>query len=387
MEKTEDIKNNRLYRKLQQRLDKLPIGFPATDSGVEIRILKYLFEPIEAQVALGMNFLPEHLRTIFNEVKQCVSSEEELSEILERMVKKGAIVGHTTAEGSRVYSLIMLAIGMFEFQVNKLTPAFYKDFVAYLNAEFQDEVFNKKLPQLRLIPTEGSITPDLPIMPYDDIRALIPKLPRPLSVTNCICKQGHDMNGHPCKVTDKREICLIFGTGARHYRELGWGRYITEEELRSILNQAEKDGLVLQPSNSRKPVFICLCCGDCCEVLTTVKKFDEPASYLHNNYYAVLKETSATACTGCGRCVKRCQMDAVSIQDKKAVVDLTRCIGCGLCVPTCPVKVMHLEKSHQIYKPPKDIKKFFIELIRQRVGNARVIIMLTKRLFGRKIKI
>ena len=32
-----------LFRELQQRLDLYSVGFPATDSGVEIRILKHLF--------------------------------------------------------------------------------------------------------------------------------------------------------------------------------------------------------------------------------------------------------------------------------------------------------------------------------------------------------
>jgi len=38
------------YRKLQQRLDTLPIGFPATKSGVELRILKALFTSKEAEL-------------------------------------------------------------------------------------------------------------------------------------------------------------------------------------------------------------------------------------------------------------------------------------------------------------------------------------------------
>jgi hypothetical protein len=33
-----------VYRQLQQHLDKMPIGYPSTKSGVEIRILKRLFD-------------------------------------------------------------------------------------------------------------------------------------------------------------------------------------------------------------------------------------------------------------------------------------------------------------------------------------------------------
>ncbi len=37
-----------VYHKLQQEIDKTPIGFPATGSGVELRLLKHLFSPEEA---------------------------------------------------------------------------------------------------------------------------------------------------------------------------------------------------------------------------------------------------------------------------------------------------------------------------------------------------
>jgi len=53
-----------IYRKLQRHLDTLPIGYPATESGVEIRILKFLFTPEEAEIALNMRFIPEPMKNI-----------------------------------------------------------------------------------------------------------------------------------------------------------------------------------------------------------------------------------------------------------------------------------------------------------------------------------
>ena len=41
-----------VYRKLQKYLDRMPISYPETESGVEIRILKHLFTPEEAEIAL-----------------------------------------------------------------------------------------------------------------------------------------------------------------------------------------------------------------------------------------------------------------------------------------------------------------------------------------------
>jgi len=39
------------YHKLASALDKLPNGFPRTESGVEIEILKRIFNPNEAEIA------------------------------------------------------------------------------------------------------------------------------------------------------------------------------------------------------------------------------------------------------------------------------------------------------------------------------------------------
>ena len=40
-----------LYVRLQKHLDRQAVGFPATKSGVEIRILKHIFTPEEARIA------------------------------------------------------------------------------------------------------------------------------------------------------------------------------------------------------------------------------------------------------------------------------------------------------------------------------------------------
>jgi len=46
---------------------------------------------------------------------------------------------------------------------------------------------------------------------------------------------------------------------------------------------------------------------------------------------------------GCGTCVERCQMKAVTLQNDIAVVDRKKCIGCGLCVTGCGLKVAQLQ--------------------------------------------
>jgi len=40
-------------------------------------------------------------------------------------------------------------------------------------------------------------------------------------------------------------------------------------------------------------------------------------------------------CTGCGRCVNICAVQAIKIEKGKATINKD-CIGCGACVNECP---------------------------------------------------
>ena len=40
-------------------------------------------------------------------------------------------------------------------------------------------------------------------------------------------------------------------------------------------------------------------------------------------------------CRGCRRCAKECGSDAITYQDKKAVIDYDKCKGCGRCIGAC----------------------------------------------------
>ena len=81
----------KIYRKLQEHLNKLPIGFPPTKSGVELKLLQYLFTPKEAKVATKLSFTYETLNTIYERIDDPDMSIEELEEILEKSIQKGSI--------------------------------------------------------------------------------------------------------------------------------------------------------------------------------------------------------------------------------------------------------------------------------------------------------
>ena len=61
-----------------------------------------------------------------------------------------------------------------------------------------------------------------------------------------------------------------------------------------------------------------------------------PCALLKEVKHAPAFKVDAKACVGCKACMK-IGCPAISIKDKKSVIDFTQCVGCGMCKPYCPV--------------------------------------------------
>ncbi len=356
------VQDSEMYRKLQQRLDTLPIGFPATKSGVELRILKALFTPKEAKIAVKMSFIPESVEKIYRRVKKIVASEGELREILDKMYHNGAINLQRTDEGNGEeirYHLAFLAVGMYEYQVGTLTKDFYEDIEDYFDEAYTDEVISTKINQLRTIPIEKSITPEHNIATFDELSEIIRKTNK-IAVMECICQKGKELINKPCKQTDMREHCFALNNSAQHVVDLNNGKFVTNNEALLILKKAQEEGLILQPGNALDPNFICCCCGCCCDLITNIKKLDRPWELFHSNFIA---SVDSNLCIGCESCLNRCQMDAIEMVEDIATVNQKLCIGCGNCVVTCSEEAITLKKKEKELIPPNTTKDLFLKIM------------------------
>ena len=361
-----------IYRQLQNVLDeRLPVGFPATESGIEIRVLKHLFTPEEGEIAIFLTILPEPLEEIHKRVVQSGISINlyEVEEILDGLVKKGAIVG-----GSRLadksgnhYSLMPFAIGFYETQLDKQTKEFASDAYEYLYEKFYQEFHRKDTPaQMRTIPVEKSLTPEHYVGTYDNIKEIIKNKSGTISVMDCVCRQSKDLMEEPCKLGDIRNCCISFDDSAKHLlEEFPSARKISKEELIELLDKFQKAGFVLQPVNVQNPSSICVCCGCCCGVLQAAKQYPRPAEYYSSNFYA---QSDPELCNGCETCLKRCPMEAITMVDDKSIVDLDRCIGCGNCVPTCGMKAMSLQKKEEEIVPFENSDALYQEIMNKKMG-------------------
>ncbi|MFH1036053.1 MAG: 4Fe-4S binding protein [Pseudomonadota bacterium] len=327
------------YRKLAQHLDSLPSGFPATEDGVELRILRHLFTPEQAQLAVYLGLKLEPAPAI---AQRAGLPLEEVAPRLAEMSRKGLIFSIEAPGRPPVYMAAQFIIGIWEYNLNNLTPEFNRDMEAYM-PHLSRTAFGV-LPQLRTIPVGKSLAAAPEVLAYESVENLI-RGQEKILVAPCICRKEHQMKGGGCGKL--LEACLVFGWGADYYERNGLGRAISQEEALAILAKAEEEGLVAQPSNAQDIVNICLCCGDCCHALANLKSHPAPARIVASPFLAKL---DVEACVGCGVCVDRCQMEALSLDDDKAVLNAERCIGCGLCVSTCPSEALSLERKAQ--QPP-----------------------------------
>ncbi|MFW9952045.1 MAG: 4Fe-4S binding protein [Candidatus Thorarchaeota archaeon] len=379
-----------IYKTLYKEIDmRMPIDFPAHKSGLEIEILKLLFTPDEARVAIHLSALPEPLDKIYKRViKSGISiSKERLEELLNNLNEKGAIQGggsvYDKKRNRRRYRLIPWAIGIFEYQLGKITKEFAKLSKDYSLDVFYEEFHNKKKSsQMRTIPVEKSLSPEYTVSTYDNIREMITKKVDKIAIINCVCREQHDVLEEPCELSNVRRCCVMFNDAAVRRIEDGLGMEVSKDEIFEILKKYQKEGFVLQPENSKNPSFMCVCCGCCCGVLQMAKQYPNPAEYYSSNFYA---QSSQELCNGCETCVKRCQMEAITMEKGKSIVNLDRCIGCGNCVVTCGMKAMKLYKKKKRISPPKNSGRMYTKMMMKKRGFIGSLKMIGNIVSGRKI--
>ncbi len=368
-----------LYRALQRHLDRMPVPYPATQSGVELRILRRLFSPEDARLALCVSAIPEPLGTVYRRTGR-TAPRAAIGAALDGMAQRGLIQRVQTRRGPR-YGKVPFVVGVYEAQVNRLTADLQRDVERYEEEAFGTALHSKRTPQLRTVPINQAIPFDRTVGCYDDIRAFVRASPGPFAVMNCICQQGKDLIGQPCRQTTDREHCLTIGGAAESMVGRGVARFISKDETLGFLDRADRDGLVVEPQNTQDPLFICCCCGCCCGVLTTARKLPHPASFFASNYQA---SVDAGSCSSCLVCEARCQMQAIACDEGPAAVKVERCIGCGLCVTTCPTGALRLVAKSDAHVPPKDTPRLYSRIYRERFGALGVAAAVGRRLIGAK---
>jgi Fe-S-cluster-containing hydrogenase component 2 len=253
---------------------------------------------------------------------------------------------------------------MYEMQFERLNAGFVQDSLNFFKNGFALEYLSANTPQMRTIPMDQAIESTTRIATYDELASIIQNADH-IVVAECVCKRSQDLLDKPCERTTRREVCMYFRDFANAFTKGGWGREVSKEEAIEIARQNEEDGLILQASGAQDVEFICSCCSCCCGVLRTLSVFPKLTQLVASNYFA---QVTPSDCKGCGSCVRRCNMNAIDLEDRLAKVNLDRCIGCGLCVPSCPKHAMHLVNKSKETIPPQTMDEMLDRIMAKKKG-------------------
>jgi len=340
------------YAALTERLNRFPQGAPPSD--LLRRILSILFTDREARLVSLLPIKPFTARKAADIWKIPL---QEAQKTLDALAGRALLLDMEDDEGNQTYLLPPPMAGFFEFSMMRirgdidqklLSELFYQ----YLNVEedFIRNLFTEGETQLgRVFVHEPSLTAEnaLHVLDYERASEVIRSASH-RAVGICYCRHKMEHLGRDCAAP--KEICMTFGNTARSLIRHGFARGMDIAEGLDLLGQAHESNLVQFGENVRRQVnFICNCCGCCCEALIAARRF----GFLHpvhtTNFLPAIREAD---CTGCGKCVRICPVEAIGLVSandprrpnrQKAKLDGEICLGCGLCVRACTTNAITLK--------------------------------------------
>lgn len=358
-----------VHQRLARALDRLPHGYPATATGVELEILRRIFTPEDAAMALRLKPIPETAAAVARRLKRPV---EEVRATLDRMAERGQIHSFRL-DGRHVYAQAAFIVGIYEYQLEHLDREMAELFEAYAPTLLAS--LGGAAPALaRVVPVRSRIEARAEVLPSDDLRAMLGRA-RSFRIADCICRREKDLLGSPCSHT--RETCLSFSSEPAAYEGVpAWGREISREEALALIDRFEAEGLVHCTYNvQREPFFVCNCCSCCCGFLRGLRDYEAPFMLARSNWRA---EIDADACSACGACAdERCPVAAIAESDGGYAVTAERCLGCGVCAVDCPTDAIRLVPRPEAERlvPPKTVVNWSLDRLDHRHGKLKGLAM------------
>jgi Na+-translocating ferredoxin:NAD+ oxidoreductase subunit B len=340
-----------IYKELQTRIDCYSIGFPATRSGVEMKILRHIFTPAEAAFYLHLSRTLEPAEVIAERAGMGVA---EAATMLAAMTEKGL----TFPKKAGKRTLYAAAPFMHGFYEHNAVLREDRRLMGYFEEYFTGG-FIPRGRALRTVPVHAGIEVGKSVQPFDDVLKIIEGKER-IGIMPCACARKMRTLERACE--KPLEVCIAFDFYAEYAIEgLGVGRWINREEALEVLELADREGLVHQTGgDSRNVECICNCCVECCGSLRLLKFFPAPGKIAGSNYRASL---APDTCTSCRTCAERCPMGALTFQGEELRLNVDRCIGCGLCASACPSGAVTLAQKDQAEqrRPPSPERYTFMK--------------------------
>jgi len=183
---------NSPYKRLAQKLNNLPSGYPPTEDGAELRILEKLFTPEEADLAAELTLTKETPTGIAERLSR---DQQDVHQLLRGMAKRGLIVAGRTDDGLG-FCLMPFVVGIYESQAGSIDAELATLFEAYYQQSFGD-MLGVKPSFHRVIPVQESVPVDMDVRPYENASEIVEQS-KAWGVIDCICRTQKELIGDPC---------------------------------------------------------------------------------------------------------------------------------------------------------------------------------------------
>jgi H+/Na+-translocating ferredoxin:NAD+ oxidoreductase subunit B len=339
------------YKKLAERLDALPNGFPPTEDGVELRLLAKLFTPEEAELAAQLRLTKEVPEQV---ARRLGRDTAEVRTLLKGMARRGLIAAGRS-EGGLGYGLLPFVVGIYENQAGSIDKEFALLFESYYKQAFA-KIMTAQPQVHRVIPVNESIKVDMEVRPFESAADLVNGA-QAWGVLDCICRVQKALIGEGCD--HPLDVCMTLADVPDAFKGNPVIRALTREESLATLKRAAEAGLVHSVSNNQRGVhYICNCCTCSCGVLRGMAELGIANVVARSSY---VNQVDEMICNVCEDCIEFCQFDALTMSDAMVVeVNAVRCVGCGVCVPVCSTGALGLvlRPESELIVPPETIKEW-----------------------------
>lgn len=356
-----------VFKKLAERLDALPNGYPPTEDGVELRILEKLFTPEEAELASHLRLTREVPEQVANRLGR---ETPEVRALLKGMARRGLIMAGR-AEGGLGYGLLPFVVGIYENQAGFIDKEFALLFETYYKQAFA-KVMTTAPQYHRVIPVNESIKVDMEVRPFESAADLVNNA-QAWGVLDCICRKQKALIGEGCD--HPLDVCMTLANSPNAFAGNPVIRVMTREEAQATLKRAADAGLVHSVSNNQQGLhYICNCCTCSCGILRGMAELGIANVVARSSY---VNQVDDLLCNGCETCLDYCQFGALSMrEDAIVLINAVRCVGCGVCVLKCPNEAlgMVLRPEEDLVLPPETLKEWGAKRAAQRGINLSTVL-------------
>ena len=333
------------------------VPFPISET-----LIEFIQTFINEEQAKFLLIFKKHSLSLEQIKKGTDLSDDEILNMLEVLMNKGIIVGYPDEETDELaYTLMALFPGIIEYyfskgeigEKEKKSAELVEKIILELK-EVVQENYDSIMPLIQATPPFerivhieiGELVEEghQVVLTTENAFQYIDQMEN-IAVTHCYCKQQKYLMNDPCKTTNDREICLVFGDSAISTIKHNFARPVSKEEAKNILRKAQDYGLVHKIFESdlnygRTITGICSCCKCCCGLF----RYHHNGTWPYQTVTSYISKFDSELCNGCGVCVEKCPMENITLKDNIAIPD-KKCIGCGVCTHFCTQNAFKLHRT------------------------------------------